>query len=143
MQFCLIVCSIFLGFTTALCSQSDGGSTSNALMLMLYWSEKTIRNFTYLPLNTRLIHKTNNRLTLITGFCFRVDPPTLLWRHMKPKNRSISIKKDNSGKNCFIFERTSVQWNVQLFTKFPRCIYKFWSVTCASYIGEFPVIVEN
>ena len=65
----------FLGFTTALCSESDGGSTSNILMLMLYWSEKMIRNFMYLPPNTRLIHKTNNRLTLITVFCFRVDLP--------------------------------------------------------------------
>jgi hypothetical protein len=41
----------------------------------LYWSEKMIRNSMYLPPNTRLIHKTNNRLTLITVFCFRVDPP--------------------------------------------------------------------
>ena len=36
--------------------------------------------------NTRLIHKTNNRLTLIAVFCFRVDPPSLLWHHMKLKN---------------------------------------------------------
>ena len=32
----------------------------------------------YLPPNTRLIHKTNNRLTLITVFCFRVDPVTFV-----------------------------------------------------------------
>jgi hypothetical protein len=54
---------------------------------MLYWNEKMIRNAMYLPPNTRLIHKTNNRLTLITVFCFRVDPPSLLWRHMKPSQR--------------------------------------------------------
>ena len=51
---------VFWGFTTALCSESDVGSISNALMLMLYWSEKMIRNSMYLPPNTRLIHKTNN-----------------------------------------------------------------------------------
>jgi hypothetical protein len=51
------------------------GLTSNVLMLMLYWSEKMMRNSTYLPPNTKLIHKTNNRLTLITVFCFRVEPP--------------------------------------------------------------------
>jgi hypothetical protein len=50
-------------------------STSNVLMLMLYWSEKIIRNSMYLPPNTRPIHKTNNRLTLTTVFCFRVDHP--------------------------------------------------------------------
>ena len=55
-------------------------------MLMLYWSEKMIRNSMDLPSNTRLIHKMSNRLTLITVFCFRVDPPSLLWRHMKPTN---------------------------------------------------------
>ena len=68
---------LFLGFTKALCSESDGGSTSNVLMLMLYWSEKMIRNSMYLPPNTRLIHKTNNRLTLITVFCFVLEltPP--------------------------------------------------------------------
>jgi hypothetical protein len=83
---------LFLCFTTALCSESDGGSTSNVLMLMLYWSEKMIRNFMYWPPNTRLIHKTNNRFTLTTVFCFRVDPPpSLLWRHMKPKNRKTSL----------------------------------------------------
>jgi hypothetical protein len=54
---------------------SDGGSTSNVLMLMLYWSEK-------MTPNTRLIDKTSNRLTLITVFCFRVDPPSLLWHHI-------------------------------------------------------------
>ena len=69
----------FLGFTTALCSESDGRSTStDVLMLMLYWSEKMIQNSMYLPPNQRLIHKTNNRLTLITVFCFRVDLPSLL-----------------------------------------------------------------
>ena len=31
--------------------------------------------FHVLPPNTRLIHKTNNRLTLITVFCFTVVPP--------------------------------------------------------------------
>ena len=66
----------FLGFTKALCNECDGGSTSNVLMLMLYWSEKMIRNSMYLP--PRLIHKTNNRLTLIAVFCFRVDSPSLL-----------------------------------------------------------------
>jgi hypothetical protein len=29
----------FLGFTAALCSESDGESTSNVLMLMLYWGK--------------------------------------------------------------------------------------------------------
>jgi hypothetical protein len=33
--------------------------------------------FHVLPPNTRLIHKTNNRLTLITVFCFGVDPPSV------------------------------------------------------------------
>jgi hypothetical protein len=51
-----------------------GGSTSNVLMLMLYWSEKMIRNSMYLPPNTRLINKTNNRLTLITVFCLELTP---------------------------------------------------------------------
>jgi hypothetical protein len=85
---CTLIYCQFLGFTTALCSESDGGSTSNVLMLiiMLYWSEKMIRNSMYLSPNTRLINKTSSRLTLITVFCFRVDPPSLLWRHMKPKN---------------------------------------------------------
>ena len=41
---------------------------------MLYWSEKMIQNSMYLASNTRLIHKTKNWLTLITVFCFRVDP---------------------------------------------------------------------
>ena len=62
------------------------GSTSNVLTLMLYWSEKMIRNSMYLSLNTRLIHKTSNRLTLITVFCFRVDPRSLLWRYIKLMN---------------------------------------------------------
>jgi hypothetical protein len=74
-----------LGFTTALCSESDGGSTSNVLMLILCWNEKMIRSSMYLPPNARLIHKANNRLTLITVFCFT---PSLLWRRMKPKNWS-------------------------------------------------------
>ena len=56
----------FLGFTTALCSESAGRSTSKVLMLMLYWSGKKIRNSMHLPPNTRIIHKTNNRLTLVT-----------------------------------------------------------------------------
>jgi hypothetical protein len=81
-----IIACLFLGFTSESCSESDGGSTSNVLMLMLYWSEKMRRNSMYLAPNTRLIHKTSNRLTLITVFCFRVDPPSHLWRHMKPKN---------------------------------------------------------
>jgi hypothetical protein len=38
----------------------------------LEWENDT--KFHVLPPNTRLIHKTNNRLTLITVFCFRVDP---------------------------------------------------------------------
>jgi hypothetical protein len=46
----------------------------------------------YLAPNTRLIHKTNNRLTLITVFCFRIDPPSLLWRLMKPNNCLYSSK---------------------------------------------------
>jgi hypothetical protein len=41
-----------LAFTTALCSESDGGSTSNVSMLMLYWSKKIIQNSMYLPPNT-------------------------------------------------------------------------------------------
>jgi hypothetical protein len=52
---------------------------------LLYRSVKIIRNSMYLPPNTRLTHKMNNRLTLITVFCFRVDPPPPP-RHMKPKN---------------------------------------------------------
>jgi hypothetical protein len=55
-----------------------GGQPQMYWCLMLYWSEKMIWNSMYLPPNTRLIH-------LITVFCFRVDPPSLLWR-MKPKN---------------------------------------------------------
>jgi hypothetical protein len=43
---------VFLGFTMVLYSESDGGSTLNVLMLMLHWSEKMIRNCTYLPPNT-------------------------------------------------------------------------------------------
>jgi hypothetical protein len=74
-DFCMhVFSSIFLGLTTALCSESDWWSTSNVLMLMLFWNEKNIRNSMYLPPNTRLIHKTNNRLALITVFCFRVAP---------------------------------------------------------------------
>jgi hypothetical protein len=98
-QFYVLVCVVSLGFTTALCSsESDGGSTANVLMLMLYWSEKVIRNSTYLTPNTMLIHKTKNRLTLITVFCFRVDPPSLLWRHMKPKNTGKNVINHFSGK---------------------------------------------
>jgi hypothetical protein len=67
--------AILAWVTTASCSESDGGSTSNVLMLMLYWSEKMVRNSMYLSPNTRLIHKTSNLLTQITVFCFRVDPP--------------------------------------------------------------------
>jgi hypothetical protein len=37
-----------------------------------------IRNSMYLSPNTRLIHKTSNRLTLITVFCFRVDPLSIV-----------------------------------------------------------------
>jgi hypothetical protein len=48
------------------------GSASNVLMLMLHWSEKMVQKSTHLPPNTRLMQKTNNRLTLITVFCFRV-----------------------------------------------------------------------
>jgi hypothetical protein len=101
----------FLGFTTALCSESDGGSTSKVLMFMLYWSEKIIRNSMYLPSNTRLIHKTNNRLTLTTVFGFRVDPPSLLWRHMKPKNWTKYYKHIN---HVIMF---SCFWDKQNFNK--------------------------
>ena len=45
-----------------------------------------ILNIDLLISNTRAIHKTNNQFTLITVYCFRVDPPSLLWRHMEPKN---------------------------------------------------------
>jgi hypothetical protein len=38
---------LFLGITKALCRESDWGSTSNVLMLMLYWSEEMIRNSMY------------------------------------------------------------------------------------------------
>jgi hypothetical protein len=97
------ITDVLLGFTKALCSESDdgggGGGNLNVLMLMLYWSEKMIRYPMYLPPNTRLIHKTNNRLTLTTVFCFvlswRVEPPSLLWRHMKLKNRNYF--------NCLVF----------------------------------------
>jgi hypothetical protein len=74
----LVLYTVFLSFTKALCNESDGRSTSNVLMLMLYWTEKIIRNSMYL-------HKTNNRHTLITVFCFRVDPPLLLWKRMRPR----------------------------------------------------------
>jgi hypothetical protein len=58
---------------------------------LLYRSVKIIRNSMYLPPNTRLTHKMNNRLTLITVFCFRVDPPSLLWHHMKPNNSQSNV----------------------------------------------------
>jgi hypothetical protein len=65
---------------------TGGQPKLNVLMLMLYWSEQMIRNCMYLPPKTRPTHTVKNWFTLTTVSRFRVDPPSNLWRHMKPKN---------------------------------------------------------
>jgi hypothetical protein len=136
----------FYGFTTALCSESDGGSTSNVLTLMLYWSEKMIRNSMYLSLNTRLIHKTSNRLTLITVFCFRVDPRSLLWRYIKLKN-SARLIIPGYVKTCQILSSIlfmSYKLWLNNYSLGHQCPgeYRFRNTWWMSDVG-FPIVVAN
>ena len=51
--------TLFLGFTMQIGSKSDWGSTSTALLFMLYWREQMTGNCTYLLPNPRPTHTVN------------------------------------------------------------------------------------
>ena len=66
---------LFLGFIRAFCSKSEWGSTQTVLIIILYWSEQILQNYTYLLPNKRsTTHTVKNYFPPITVYRFRVDP---------------------------------------------------------------------
>ena len=66
--------SVFLGFTRAFCSKSEWGSTQNVVMIILYWSEQTSRNWTYLLPNKSSTHTVKKYFPSMNVYQFGVDP---------------------------------------------------------------------